>query len=123
MHVFYYHISEPHCHEKVHKVQLHYMVTDFFVLSFDTDVELKIEFLHIHKDECDLCEFNVSSELYDPFNKKVIRKTKIERSPVLALKTFSALLSKSYNFSDKSIPNSIFQKPKQKGNTKNSSIL
>ena len=49
-------------------------------------------------------------ELYDPTNKKVIGKMKIERSPVLVLVSFTALQSKSYTFSYNNI-----RKAKQKG--------
>ena len=38
---FYYNTSEPHWQ---HKVQLHYMDTDTFVLSFDSQLENLIEF-------------------------------------------------------------------------------
>ena len=91
-------------------IQLHYMDTDSFILSFDTNHQELINFLQENKDEFDFSELHKSHELYDPIYKKVIGKMKIETSPVLVLDTFTALRSKSYSFSY----NSIIQKAKQK---------
>ena len=93
---FYYFTLEPHWQNKV---QLHYMDTESFVLSFDTQLENLIEFLNQNKDEFDFSELDPSHELYDPINKKVIGKMKIETSPVLVLDNFVALRSKSYAYS------------------------
>ena len=90
--------------------QLHYKDTDSFILSFDTSHQELINFLQQNKEEFDFSELHPSDELYDPINKKVIGKMKIETSPVLVLDTFTALRSKSYSFSYNSI-----QKAKQKG--------
>ena len=107
MYEVYYHTLEPYWQNKVH---LHYMDTDSFVLSFEANQENLIESLKQNKDEFDFSELDKSHELYDPINKKVIGKMKIETSPVLVLDTFTALRSKSYSFSYNSI-----QKAKQKG--------
>ena len=96
MYEFYYFTLEPHWQNKV---QLHHMDTDSFVLSFDTQLENLIEFLKQNKDEFDFSELDPSHELYDPINKKVIGKMKIETSPVLVLDNFVALRSKSYAYS------------------------
>ena len=48
MYEFYYNTLEPHWQNKV---QLPYMDTDSFVLSFDTQLESLIEFLEQNKDE------------------------------------------------------------------------
>ena len=90
MYEFYYFTLEPH---RQNKVQLHYMDTDSFVLSFDTQLENLIEFLKQNKDEFDFSELDPSHELYDRINKKVIGKMKIETSPVLVLDNFVALRS------------------------------
>ena len=90
------------------------MDTDSFILSFDTNHQELINFLQENKDEFDFSKLHPSDELYDPINKKVIGKLKIEASPVLVLDTFTALRSKSYSFSYNN-PNGITQKAKQKG--------
>ena len=86
------------------------MDTDSFILSFDTNHQELINFLQENKDEFDFSESEKSHELYDPINKKVIGKMKIETSPVLVLDSLIALRSKSYSFGYNSI-----QKAKQKG--------
>ena len=86
------------------------MDTDSFILSFDTNHQELINFLQENKDEFDFSELDKSHELYDPINKKIIGKMKIETSLVLVLESFIALRSKSYSFSYNSI-----QKAKQKG--------
>ena len=107
MYEFYYNKLQP-CWKK--SIQLHYMDTDSFILSFDTNHQELINFLQQNKDEFDFSELDKSHELYNPINKKVIGKMKIETSPVLVLDTFTALRSKSYSFSYNNI-----QKAKQKG--------
>ena len=107
MYEFYYKRLEPHWQNKV---QLNYMDTDSFVLSFDTNNQELINFLKGFKDEFDFSELDPSHELYDPVNKKVIGKMKIETSPILVLDNFVALRSKSYSFSYNNI-----RKSKQKG--------
>ena len=89
------------------------MDTDSFILSFDTNNQELINFLQQNKDEFDFSELHPSDELYDPINKKVIEKMKLETSPVLVLDTFTALRSKSYSFSYNNKNN--IQKAKQKG--------
>ena len=111
MYEFYYHTLEPYWQNKV---QLHYMNTDSFILSFNANHQELINFLQENKDEFDFSELDKSNEIYDPINKKVIGKMKIETSPVLVLHTFTALRSKSYSFSY----NSIIQKANQKGKQK-----
>ena len=81
------------------------MDTDPFILSFDTNQENLIEFLKQTIDKFDFSELDKSHEFFDPTNKKVIGKMKIETSPVLVLDSFVALRSKSYSFSHNSIPN------------------
>ena len=108
---FYYHTLEPYWQNKV---QLHYRDTDSFILSFNAYHQELINYLQENKDEFDFSELDKSNELYDPINKKVIGKMKIETSPVLVLDTFTAMRSKSYSFSY----NSIIQKAKQKGTQK-----
>ena len=107
MYEFYYNKLQPYWKQSI---QLHYMDTDSFRLSFDTNHQELKNFLQENKDEFDFSELDKSNELYDPINKKVIGKLKIETSPVLVLDTFTALRSKSYSFSYKNI-----QKAKQKG--------
>ena len=111
MYEFYYHTLEPYWQNKV---QLHYMDTDSFILSFNANNRELRNFLQENKDEFDFSELDKSHESYNPINKKVIGKMKIETSPVLVLDTFTALRSKSYSFSYNNINNNI-QKAKQKG--------
>ena len=107
MYEFYYNKLQPYWKQSI---QLHYMDTDSFILSFDTNHQELINFLQENKDEFDFSELDKSHELYNPINKKVIGKMKIETSPVLVLDTFTALRSKSYSFSYNNV-----QKAKQKG--------
>ena len=93
---FYYFTLEPHWQNKV---QLHYMYTDSFVLSFDSQLKNLIEFLKENKDEFDFSELDNAHQLYNPTNKNFIGKMKIETSPVLVLDSFRALRSKSYAYS------------------------
>ena len=111
MYEFCYHTLEPYWQNKV---QLHYMDTDSFILSFKANNRELRNFLQENKNEFDFSELDESHELYDPINKKVIGKMKIETSPVLVLDTFTALRSGSYSFSYNN-PNGITQKAKQKG--------
>ena len=110
MYEFYYNKLQPYWKQSI---QLHYMDTDSFILSFDTNHQELINFLQQNKDEFDFSELHPSDELYDPINKKVIGIMKIETSPVLVLDTFTALRSKSYSFSYNN--NNNIQKAKQKG--------
>ena len=114
MYEFYYNKLQPYWKQSI---QLHYMDTDSFILSFDTNHQELINFLQENKDEFDFSELHKSHELYDPINKKVIGKMKIETSPVLVLDTFTALRSKSYSFSynNNINNNNNIQKAKQKG--------
>ena len=94
------------------------MDTDSFILSFDTNHQELMNYLQENKDEFDFSELHKSHELYDPINKKVIGKMKIETSPVLVLDTFTTLRSKSYSFSynnnNNNNKNNNIQKAKQK---------
>ena len=90
MYEFYYKGLEPYWQNQV---PLHYIDTDSFVLSFEANQENLIEFLKQNKDEFDFSDINKSNELYDPINKKVIGKLKIETSPLLVLDSFTALRS------------------------------
>ena len=109
MYDFYYNKLQPYWKQSI---QLHYMDTDSFILSFDTNHQELINFLQQNKDEFDFSELDKSHEFYNPINKKVIEKMKIETSPVLVLDTFTALRSKSYSFS---YNNNNIHKAKQKG--------
>ena len=113
MYEFYYNKLQPYWKQSI---QLHYMDTDSFILSFDTNHQELINFLQQNKDEFDFSELDKSHELYNPINKKVIGKMKIETSPVLVLDTFTALRSKSYSFIyNNNNNNNNIQKAKQKG--------
>ena len=68
MYEFHYNTLEPHCQNKI---QLHYMDTDSFVLSFNTQLEILIEFLKQNKDEFDFSELDNAHQLYNPTNKKL----------------------------------------------------
>ena len=111
MYEFYYNKLQPYWKQSI---QLHYMDTDSFILSFNANYRELINFSQENKDEFDFSELHPCDELYDPINKKVIGKMKIETSPVLVLDTFTALRSKSYSFSYNNNNNNI-QKAKQKG--------
>ena len=80
----------------------------FLVLT--VSLEKLFEFLKQNKDEFDFSELDNAHQLYDPTNKKIIGKMKIETSAVLVLDSFTALRSKSYSFSYND-----FKKSKQKG--------
>ena len=69
MYEFYYHTLEPYWQNKV---QLHYMDTDSFILSFNANNRELRNFLQENKDEFDFSELDKSHEFYDPVNKKVI---------------------------------------------------
>ena len=113
MYEFYYNKLQPYWKQSI---QLHYMDTDSFILSFDTNHQELMNFLQENKDEFDFSELDKSHELYNPINKKVIGKMKIETSPVLVLDTFTALRSKSCSFSyNNNNKNINIQKAKQKG--------
>ena len=112
MYEFYYNKLQPYWKQSI---QLHYMDSDSFILSFDTNHQELINFSQENKDEFDFSELDKSHELYNPINKKVIGKIKIETSPVLVLDTFTALRSKSYSFSYNNNNNNNIQKAKQKG--------
>ena len=73
------------------------MDTDSFILSIKTG-DL-INDLKYSKDDFDFSEFDPSHQLYNPINKKVIGKMKIETSPIIELDNFVGLRSKSYSFS------------------------
>ena len=104
------------CYDKLNpcrqdKMKLHYMDTDSFVLSFDTDYEQLVDFSKQNKDEFDFSEIIPKHVLYDTSNKEVFGKMKLETSRVLMLDSFIALRSKSYSYS---YANEIKQKANQK---------
>ena len=82
MYEFYYNTLEKNWQNKI---ELHCKDTDFFVLSFDSQLEILIEFSKQNKDEFDFSELDNAHQLHNPTNKKVIGKLKIETSPVLVL--------------------------------------
>ena len=59
------------------------MNTGSFVLSFDSQWEYLIEFLKQNKDEFDFRERDNAHQLYNPTNKKVLGKMKIEHLSVM----------------------------------------
>ena len=69
-----------------------------------------IKDLEYFKDDFDFSELDKNHKLYNPINKKVIGKMKIETSPIIELTEFIALRSKSYSYSYDNI-----EKGKQKG--------
>ena len=71
MYEFYYNKLQPYWKQSI---QLHYMDTDSFILSFDTNHQELINYLQENKDEFDFSELDKSHELYDPINKKVKEK-------------------------------------------------
>ena len=113
MYEFYYNSLKPYWKDKM---QLHYMDTDSFILSFDCTFDELINFLQKNKDEFDFSELDKNHELYDPINKKSCRKNENWNITCkLILDTFTALRSKSYCFSHEK-----YRKRKTKRNTKNS---
>ena len=112
MYEFYYNKLQPYWKQSI---QLHYMDTDSFILSFNANHQELINFLQENKDEFDFSEMDKSHELYNPINKRGIGKMNIETSPILVLDTFTALRSKSYFFSYNNKINNNIQKAKQKG--------
>ena len=99
-------------------MQVHYRDKDSFFLSLKTEDPIKD--LKSFKDDFDFSELDQTHQLYDPINKKIIGKLKIETSQVLVLDGFQILQSKSYSFSFNNNPNGtqsysgIIRKAKQK---------
>ena len=89
MYEFYYNSLKPYWKDKM---QLHYIDTDSFILSFDTSFDELINILQQNKDDFDFSELNSKHELYSTIN-NVKGKMNIETSPVLVLDTFTALRS------------------------------
>ena len=95
------------------------MDKDSFFLSLKTEDPIKD--LKSFKEDFDFSELHKTHQLYDPINKKVIGKLKIETSRVLVLDKLNALQSKSYSFSYNNNPigtqsySGIIRKAKQKG--------
>ena len=94
MYEFYYHKLQPYYNGKI---KLHYMDTDFFILSIKTTNLLKD--LEYFKNDFDFSELDENHEFYDTIYKKVIGKMKVETSPIIELDNFVALRSTSYSFS------------------------
>ena len=109
---FYYNTLKPFWKEKM---QLHYMDTDSFIISFDSTFDELANFLQENKKEFDFSELDKKYTLYDSVNKKVVGKMKTETSPILTLDNFIALRSKSYCYSydniEKSRQNCIQKTP------------
>ena len=105
MYEYYYYKFQPYFKNKI---KLHYMDTDSFVLTIETnDIEKDLEHF---KNDFDFSDINKSNKLYSDINKKVIGKFKIETSPHITIDEFISLRSKSYSFKIKDI-----NKSKQKG--------
>ena len=107
MYEFYYNTLKPFWKEKM---QLHYMDTDSFILSFDSTFDELTNFLQENKNEFDFSELDKNNKLYDSINKKVVGKMKIETSPIITLDNFTSLRAKSYCYSYANI-----EKGRQKG--------
>ena len=88
MYEFYYNTLKPFWKEKM---QLHYMDTDSFILSFDSTFDELTNFLQENKNEFDFSELDKNNKLYDSINKKVVGKMKIETSPIITLDNFTSL--------------------------------
>ena len=112
MYEFYYHKLQPYYNNNV---KLHYMDTDSVILSIETGDLIKD--WEYFKNDFDFSELDKNHELYDTINKKVIRKMKIETSPIIELDNFVALRSKSYSFSYKTLQKDV-QKATQKSKQK-----
>ena len=96
MYEFYYHKLQPYYSSRSDaSIKLHYMDTDSFILSIKTG-DLINDWKYF-KDDFDFSELDPSHQLYNPINKKVIGKMKIETSPIFELDNFVALRSKSYS--------------------------
>ena len=109
MYEFHYYLLKAYWHVRVH---VHYVDTDSFVLSFDTNQEHLVKFLKQSKDELDLSNLEKNRELYNTINKKINNEMKSESSPVLVLDSFAALRSRPYCFSyanRNGIPNGVIQ--------------
>ena len=65
---FFYDKLQPYWKQSI---QLHYMDTDSFILSFDTNHQELMNFLQQNKDEFSFSELHPSDKLYDPINLKV----------------------------------------------------
>ena len=63
MYEFYYNKLRPYWKQSI---QLRYMDADSFILSFDTNHQVLINYLQENKDEFDFSELDKSHELYDP---------------------------------------------------------
>ena len=72
-------------HIGTEKVHLHYMDNDSFFLSFHANNKERPNFLQQNKDKLDFSELHKNHQLYDPINKKVTAKMRIETGPVLVL--------------------------------------
>ena len=69
MYEFFYNILRPYWQNKVH---LHYLDTDSFMLSLDTNEVVFVEFLKQNKDAFGLEDLHNLNELYDITNMKAI---------------------------------------------------
>ena len=94
MYETYYDKLQPYFGEK--NIQLHYMDTDSFVLSINT--ENIIQDLHNLKDLFDFSNLNEDHELFSNENKKVLGKFKIETPKNIWIDEFICLRSKAYSF-------------------------
>ena len=78
-------------------LELHYLDTDSFILSFKP-IKSLIEDLKHFKEDFELSDLDPSHELYSEANKKVIGKMKLETAPKLDLYEALFFGSKSYSF-------------------------
>ena len=93
MYEYYYEKFQPYWQNNL---QLCYMDTDSFILSIRTnDIIKDLKHFEHHFDFSDL---DKSHPLYDPKNKKVIGKLKLETAPYITIDEFIALRAKSYAF-------------------------
>ena len=98
MYEWYYDKMQPYFCEN--NLQLHYLDTDRFLLSF-IPIKSLIENLKHFNEDFDFSELDPSHELYSETNKKVIGKMKLETAPELDLDEAVFLRSKSYSLNIK----------------------
>ena len=94
MYETYYDILQPYFGQE--NIQLHYIDTDAFVLSLET--QNIIEDLKNLEDIFDFSNLNKNHELFSNKNKKVIGKFKIETPKNIFIDEFIVLRSKMYAF-------------------------
>ena len=93
MYEWYYDKMQPYF--GVDNLELHYLDTDSFKISFKP-IKSLIEDLKPFKDDFDFSDLDPSHEIYSKDNKKIIGKMKLETLPELKLYEAVFLRSKSY---------------------------